>query len=96
MTPAAATAIGTIAAVLTTASFIPQVVRVLRQRETAGISLWMYGLFTVGVGLWLVYGWLIESAPVVIANAITFVLAASVLGATAYLRARSKRDTPPR
>ncbi len=83
-------AIGTLAAFLTTVSFVPQVVRVVRHRETAGISLWMYSLFTVGVGMWIVYGWMIDSAPVVVANGITLALAATVLGTTAYLRGASR------
>ena len=71
--------IGSIAAVLTTVSFVPQVVKVLRERQTAGISLGMYALFTVGVALWMVYGLLIHSPPVWLANGITLVLAGVVL-----------------
>jgi MtN3 and saliva related transmembrane protein len=71
--------IGTIAAVLTTVSFVPQVVKVLRERQTAGISLGMYALFTIGVTLWMIYGLLIHSPPVWLANGITLVLASVVL-----------------
>lgn len=71
--------IGSIAATLTTASFIPQVWRVWHSRHTADISLGMYILFTIGVGLWLVYGIMLGSLPIIIANSITFLLAGAVL-----------------
>ncbi len=73
--------IGSVAAVLTTVSFVPQVVKVLRERQTAGISLHMYALFTIGVALWMIYGILIHSPPVWLANGITLVLASAVLAA---------------
>ena len=65
-------AIGTVAACLTTASFIPQAWQTFRTRDVSGISLGMYSLFTVGIGLWLVYGLLLGAWPIIIANAITF------------------------
>ena len=71
--------IGSIAAVLTTVSFVPQVVKVLKERQTAGISLGMYALFTIGVAMWMVYGILIHSPPVWLANGITLALASVVL-----------------
>lgn len=73
-------AIGYLAAVLTTASFVPQAVKTLRSRDTRGISAWMYAMFCSGVALWFAYGVLIGAWPVIIANALTFVLAASILG----------------
>ena len=70
--------IGT-AATLTTASFVPQVVHTLRTKDVSGISLSMYSTFTAGVGLWLVYGLLLDAWPIVIANAITVSLATGIL-----------------
>ena len=78
--------IGSMAAVLTTVSFVPQVVKVFRERQVAGISLAMYGLFTVGVGLWMVYGLLIDRPPVYVANGITLALASVVLAMKIRLR----------
>jgi MtN3 and saliva related transmembrane protein len=71
--------IGGIAATLTTCSFIPQVWRVWRTRHTKDISLLMYTLFSVGVALWLAYGVLLGSWPIILANAITLLLAGAVL-----------------
>jgi MtN3 and saliva related transmembrane protein len=71
--------IGSIAATLTTVSFIPQVWRVWTTRHTRDISLTMYIAFTCGVALWLLYGILLGSWPIIIANSITVCLAGAVL-----------------
>ena len=71
--------IGTLAATLTTASFVPQVLHTFRTKDVSGISLGMYSAFTLGVGLWLVYGLLLDAWPIVIANAITVSLAMCIL-----------------
>ena len=73
------TAIGLIAGAFTTVAFVPQVLRVWRSRSTRDISLPMYALFTLGIALWLAYGILIYSWPVILANAATLLLAGSVL-----------------
>jgi MtN3 and saliva related transmembrane protein len=72
-------AIGSIAAVLTTASFVPQAWHSFKTRDVSGISLGMYSVFTLGVALWLLYGILLYSWPLMIANSITLVLAAAIL-----------------
>jgi MtN3 and saliva related transmembrane protein len=72
-------AIGFIAASLTTIAFVPQVRKVWRTRSAKDVSLGMYSLFTLGVAMWLVYGILIQAWPVIVANAITLVLAGAVL-----------------
>ena len=71
--------IGSAAAILTTTAFIPQAWRGWRTRHTADISLGMYILFTLGVVLWLTYGILLESWPIIIANSVTLLLAGTVL-----------------
>ena len=71
--------VGTSAAVLTTAAFVPQVWLTWKTRDTSGISLGMYSIFTIGVALWLLYGVLLGAWPIVIANSVTLVLAASIL-----------------
>lgn len=71
--------IGYIAAFLTTASFLPQSIKTLKSRDTSGISLTMYLMFVCGVGLWLIYGMLIQNQILIFANFVTFVLAGMVL-----------------
>jgi MtN3 and saliva related transmembrane protein len=72
--------IGYIAATLTTASFVPQAWLTFKTRDVSGISLGMYSAFTAGIALWLAYGILIAAWPVVVANTITLLLAAGILG----------------
>jgi MtN3 and saliva related transmembrane protein len=72
--------IGYSAAALTTAAFVPQAVKSWSTRDLSGISLGMYSLFTVGVGLWLIYGVFIGSWPMILANSVTLGLAGVVLG----------------
>ncbi len=71
--------IGYIGAFMTTAAFFPQTLQVIRTRDTRSISLAMYVLFTMGICFWLVYGVMIDSIPVTIANAITLVLSSIIL-----------------
>ena len=80
MTPVWTDLIGSVAAVLTTASFIPQAWHSFKTRDVSGISLGMCSVFTVGVGLWLLYGVLLQSWPLMIANTITLLLASAILG----------------
>jgi len=68
-----------VAATLTTISFVPQVIKVWRSRSTHDVSLVMYALFTLGVAMWLAYGLLIHSWPVILANFVTLLLAGTVL-----------------
>lgn len=67
--------LGLFAGTLTTLAFFPQVIKTWRTRSTADISLAMFSIFSVGLLLWLVYGIQIGSAPIVIANTVTLVLA---------------------
>ena len=71
--------LGYLAACLTTLSFAPQAWLIFRTRNVAGVSLGMYGAMTAGVVLWLVYGVLIRSWPLVAANVVTLSLAGSIL-----------------
>jgi MtN3 and saliva related transmembrane protein len=75
----APTAIGSVAAVCTTGAFVPQVVRVWRLKRADEISLATFTAFSVGTFVWLVYGIVIDSLPVVAANAVTFGLALAIV-----------------
>lgn len=71
--------VGFAAATLTTAAFLPQALKTWRSRDTAGLSLGMYGLFTLGIALWFCYGLLLGSWPMIIANLVTLVLSLLIL-----------------
>lgn len=76
--------IGYLAATLTTVSFLPQALLTLKTRDTESLSMGMYSLFTAGVLLWLIYGLYLANPAIIIANAITFLLAAIILGFKIY------------
>lgn len=71
--------VGSLAALLTTAAFVPQAWLTFRTRDVSGISLAMYATFTAGIALWLAYGLLIGAWPVIAANAVTLVLSLAIL-----------------
>lgn len=71
--------IGTAAAVCTTIAFVPQLVRVYRRKTARDISFSMFLVFSVGELLWFLYGILIHSLPVILANAVTLALALAIL-----------------
>ena len=75
----AADALGLLAGVLTTLAFVPQVIRVWRTRSARDLSLASFAIFTVGVALWLAYGIAVGALPVIVANAVTLVLAGAIL-----------------
>ncbi|MBC7722561.1 MAG: SemiSWEET transporter [Pedobacter sp.] len=73
------TIIGLLAAFCTTISFLPQAIKTIETKDTSGISLSMYSLFTIGTVLWFSYGLMSGSVPVYLANGITLVLALIIL-----------------
>lgn len=73
------TALGLLAGTLTTIAFLPQVIRIWRSKSAKDLSMAMLATFTTGVFCWLVYGVMIDSLPLILANAVTFVLAGTNL-----------------
>lgn len=71
--------IGYIAAIITTAAYVPQTVKVLRERHTKSLSLGMYIMISSGIALWLIYGLLLESWPLILANGLTLLMALTIL-----------------
>ena len=69
----------TIASILTTSSFIPQTIKIIRTKETKGISFLMYLIFTIGVAFWISAGIVMNNYPIIIANIITFIFAGIIL-----------------
>jgi MtN3 and saliva related transmembrane protein len=79
--------LGMIAGTLTTIAFVPQVLRIYRTKSARDVSYLTFGMFSVGVALWLIYGVMIDSAAIIAANVVTLVLATTVL----VLKARYHR-----
>jgi MtN3 and saliva related transmembrane protein len=80
------TLLGITAGILTTTAFFPQIYKIWKTKSTRDLSLGMFGIFSTGVFLWLVYGVLIGSLPVILANAVTLALSVSIL----YFKLRYK------
>jgi MtN3 and saliva related transmembrane protein len=70
---------GYLAAALTTVSFIPQVIKIYKTQETAGISLVMYLVFVSGIIMWLLYGFFLDELPIILANSVTLLLSGYIL-----------------
>jgi MtN3 and saliva related transmembrane protein len=74
------TLLGLAAAFCTTISFLPQAVKTIKTKNTSGISLSMYAVFTTGTFLWFMYGIFGHDIPIIIANGITLIFAGIILG----------------
>ena len=83
--------VGSIAATLTTLAFFPQAIKTIRTRDTSGLSLSMYTLLLSGVTLWLAYGVIIGSWPLIVSNAVVL-LPQSVVMAILLRQQRAKRE----
>jgi MtN3 and saliva related transmembrane protein len=79
MAPQFSDAIGGVAAALTTLAFLPQVILTWRARHARGVSLGMVSMCTAGTAMWLWYGLLITSVPVICANVVSLVLLLALL-----------------
>lgn len=88
------TLIGACAAVLTTISFLPQALHIIRTRETAGISLVMYCIFSCGLFLWLIFGVMTESWPIIGANAVTLMLSLVIISLKLRFGPRQNKRDP--
>ena len=71
--------IGFFAAFCTTISFLPQAIKVYKSKITKDISLYMFLIFTIGTSCWLIYGVVISSVPIILANTITLILSFFIL-----------------
>ena len=87
--------IGSVAAVLTTLSFIPQAWQTFKTKDVSGISLAMYSMFTSGVLLWLVYSIALQSWPMIVSNCITAPVALAILSMKLRYRNIAVPDEAP-
>lgn len=88
--------IGYLAAVLTTLSFVPQVVKTWRSKSAGDLSLGMLAMFTLGVLLWVLYGFGLGLVPVIAANGVTLVLTTLLVVLTLRGRRAAGGLRPPR
>lgn len=85
-----ADAIGFLAGALTTIAFVPQALKMYTSKSGKDVSARMLLIFSAGVVLWLIYGIMIESLPVILANVVTLVLSGSIIA----LKIRYSRPNP--
>jgi MtN3 and saliva related transmembrane protein len=71
--------LGLIAGTLTTISFVPQLIKIVKSKSAKDVSLIMFLIFVVGIFLWLVYGILTKTLAIIVANSVTLILALSIL-----------------
>ena len=75
---------GYFAAILTTAAFLPQLIKTLKTKKTDDVSLTTLIMFIIGVLFWIIYGYKISSRPILIANLITLILNLLILISKLY------------
>ena len=75
---------GYLAAILTTAAFLPQLIKTLKTKKADDVSLTTLIMFIIGVLSWIIYGYYISSKPILIANLITLILNISILISKVY------------
>ncbi len=73
------TILGLVGGTLTTVSFLPQVFKTWKSRSAKDVSLWMFLILSLGIVMWIIYGFLIDSIPVIAANIVSFVLVFTIL-----------------
>lgn len=71
--------IGILAAILTTSAFLPQVIKAHNSKHTKDLSLGMYVVMSIGLMLWIAYGVILQSLPIIIANSLTIMLCAYLI-----------------
>ena len=71
--------LGSVAAVCTTLCWLPQSLKIIREKRTEGVSLITQSVFTLGTALWATYGLLLNNRPVLYANSVTLVFALAIL-----------------
>jgi len=77
--------VGSVAAVMTTMAFMPQVIKAHKTKHTKDLSLMMYVLLSIGLVLWTTYGVMLRELPIILANLFTLVLTFYIL----YLKVRN-------
>jgi len=84
-------AVGVLAALCSMASFVPQAVKIIRERDASSVSLGMYIVTVIGFALWSTYGFLLHSWPLIVSNLISFALSGLIL----FLKIRYPNGASP-
>lgn len=82
--------IGLIAGLLTTTAFIPQVWKIYRTKSGKDVSARMFSILSAGIVLWLIYGILVRSVPLILTNAVTLVLSLAIIALKIRYRQRAR------
>ncbi len=85
-TPLLTNVIGTGAAICSMASFVPQLVKIWKERDASSVSLRMFALTVTGFTLWVLYGWSLKSWPITVSNAVCLLLSAGILYAKFHFK----------
>ena len=83
---------GYFAAILTTAAFLPQLIKTLKTKKAEDVSSLTLIMFICGVGSWIIYGYKISSSPILLANIITLILNLFILMSKIYYSKKFERD----
>ncbi len=83
--------VGLVAGLLTTTAFIPQVWKIYQTKSGKDISARMFSIFSLGIVLWLLYGILLGSVPLILSNVVTLILSLTILALKVRYRER-RRD----
>ena len=84
--------IGLAAGLLTTTAFIPQVLKIYRTKSGKDISARMFSLFSAGIVLWLIYGILLQSLPLILSNVVTLALSLTIIALKIRYRERPRGE----
>lgn len=88
--------LGLVAGTLTTVAFVPQAVKIWVTKSADDVSYLMFGIFTIGIVMWLAYGIALGAMPIIVANVVTLVLSLLVIALKVrYSGKRGNRDGEP-
>jgi MtN3 and saliva related transmembrane protein len=89
-------AFGVVAGLCSMTSFVPQIIKMLRERDASGVSLHMYAVTIVGFACWTTYGVLSRSWPVALSNGICLVLVIAIFVLRLHFGGEARRPSPQR
>lgn len=82
------TTIGIIAGILTSISMVPQLIKVLKEKDVENLSPLMIAILLTGVSLWVLYGVILKDGPIILSNAFSVLVNATLLSCYFFFKAR--------